>query len=209
MGTLSLYLLVGLLLFIILVIRNSIKAYVIYYLGDPSPKYRKLLTFNPIDHIDPVGTFLLFITPIISAGNFAFGWVKYIDYDPNYFKNKDIGELIVGSFGLLSFLIVIFICKMLFIYISSFNPFLPQILQLLAYMSAFLFALNMLPIKGFDGYIILSVILRKLNRSWFYALEDFYLKNQFIILILFFPIIFIFSPFLVAIANIAMKIGGW
>lgn len=83
MSSLSLYLLVGLLLFIILVIRNAVKAYVIYYLGDPSPKYKRLLTFNPIDHIDPVGTFLLFLTPILSAGTFVFGWVKYIDYDPN------------------------------------------------------------------------------------------------------------------------------
>lgn len=208
MGNLNLYLLVGLLLFIILVIRNVIKAYIIYYLGDPTPRYRKFLSFNPIDHVDPVGTSLLFITPIISGGSFAIGWVKYIDYDSNYFKNRDIGELVVGAFGLLSFLMIIATCKLLYHYFYI-NPFLPNLFYFLAYISAFLFALNLLPIKGFDGYIILSVILRKLNKKWFYALEDFYLRNQILILVLFFPFIFIFSPFLAFLANIALKIGGW
>ncbi|MGB9637917.1 MAG: site-2 protease family protein [bacterium] len=209
MDNLSLYLLVGLLLFIILVIRNVIKAYVIYYLGDPTPKYRKLLSFNPIDHIDPLGTLLLFITPIMTGGRFVFGWVKYIDYDSNYFKNRDIGELVVGAFGLLSFLMLIAVCKILYFYSFKFNPFLPNLFYFLAYMSAFLFALNLLPIKGFDGYILLSVILRKINKKLFYTLEDFYLRNQFLIIFLFFPIIFIFSPILVFLANVALKMGGW
>lgn len=209
MGNLSLYILIGLLLFIILVIRNAIKAYVIYYLGDPTPKYRKLLTFNPVNHIDPVGTMLLFILPILSGGKFVFGWVRYVDYDPNYFKNRDIGELVVGSFGLLSFLMIIALCKVLYVYFYSLNPFLPSVFQLLAYMSAFLFALNLLPIKGFDGYIILSLILRNFNKRMYYALEDFYLRNQFLILILFFPLIYIFYPVLSFLVIIALKIGGW
>jgi len=209
MGNLSLYILIGLLLFIILVIRNAIKAYVIYYLGDPTPKYRKLLTFNPVNHIDPVGTMLLFILPILSGGKFVFGWVRYVDYDPNYFKNRDIGELVVGSFGLLSFLMIIALCKILYVYFYSLNPFLPSVFQLLAYMSAFLFALNLLPIKGFDGYIILSLILRNFNKRMYYALEDFYLRNQFLILILFFPLIYIFYPVLSFLVIIALKIGGW
>lgn len=209
MGNLSLYILIGLLLFIILVIRNAIKAYVIYYLGDPTPKYRKLLTFNPVNHIDPVGTMLLFILPILSGGRFVFGWVRYVDYDPNYFKNRDIGELVVGSFGLLSFLMIIALCKVLYVYFYTLNPFLPSVFQLLAYMSAFLFALNLLPIKGFDGYIILSLILRNFNKRMYYALEDFYLRNQFLILILFFPLIYIFYPVLSFLVIIALKIGGW
>jgi Zn-dependent protease len=209
MTNISLYILIGLLLFIILVIRNAIKAYVIYYLGDPTPKYRKLLTFNPVNHIDPFGTSLLFIMPILTGGQFVFGWVKYVDYDSNYFKNRDIGELVVGSFGLLSFLMIIAVCKVLYVYSYNLNPFLPSVFQLLAYMSAFLFALNLLPIKGFDGYIILSLILRNFNKRMYYVLEDFYLKNQFIILVLFFPLIYIFSPVLSFLASIALKIGGW
>lgn len=208
MGDLSLYILVGLLLFIVLVIRNIVKAHIIYYLGDPTPRYRKLLSFNPLDHVDPLGTLMLFITPILTAGRFVIGWVKYVDYDYSYFKNRDIGEFIVGLFGLLSFLMVIAGCKILYSFFSV-NSFWPGILQFLAWMSAFLLALNLIPIKGFDGYIILSVIVRKINKRWFYALEDFYLKNQVLILILFFPLVFMFSPFLIMFANIAMKIGGW
>ena len=134
MSNISLYILIGLLIFIILVIRNAIKAYVIYYLGDPTPRYRKLLTFNPVNHIDPFGTLLLFIIPILTSGQFVFGWVRYVDYDSNYFKNRDIGELVVGSFGLLSFLMIIAVCKVLYVYSYNLNPFLPPVFQFLSFL---------------------------------------------------------------------------
>ncbi|MEN3014875.1 MAG: site-2 protease family protein [bacterium] len=200
-----LILLTALLLFVILVIRNILKAYVIYMLGDPTPKYRGLLSANPLNHIDPIGTTFLFLTPFLSQGTFIFGWTKYIDYDPNYFKNKDLSEFIVGFTGLASFFIVVFVSRILI----SVLPNMADLLVFLSYMSAFLLAINLIPIKGFDGAIILSVILRKINRRLFYAWEDFQYKYQLVILVMFFPLIIILAPFLKLIAQLTLKIAGW
>ncbi|MCS6955021.1 MAG: site-2 protease family protein [Candidatus Calescibacterium sp.] len=200
-----LYLLVALLMFIILVLRNIFKAYVVYMLGDPTPKYRGLLSGNPINHVDPIGTLFLFLTPVLSAGGFIFGWTKVVDYDPSYFKNRDLGEFLVGFSGLGSFFVVIFLAKVISIYFAN----LSYVLTFLAYMSAFLFAINLLPLKGFDGGIILGVILRRINKSLFYKWEDFQYRNQFIILILFFPLVFLLFPFFKVIAYYLMLLAGW
>ncbi|MFN3477986.1 MAG: hypothetical protein ACK4ZM_01290 [bacterium] len=124
----TLYLLVGLLLFIVLVIRNIFKAYVVYMMGDPGPKYRGLLSANPVSHVDPVGTLFLFITPIISGGSFVIGWTRYVDYDPSYFRNRDFAEMLVGVAGLGSFFVVIFLSRVLI----SFFPELQLIFYFLA-----------------------------------------------------------------------------
>lgn len=202
---LTLYLLTGLLLFIVLVIRNIFKAYVIYMMGDPTPKYRGLLSTNPINHVDPVGTLFLFITPVISSGSFVIGWAKYVDYDPSYFKNRDFAELLVGISGLGSFFVVIFLSRLLI----GFFPQLQLIFYFLATMSAFLFALNLIPLKGFDGYILWSLILRKVNKKIFYSWEDFQYRNQFAILLLFFPMVYLLFPVFKIIAIGVMRLGGW
>ncbi|MCS7243954.1 MAG: site-2 protease family protein [Candidatus Calescibacterium sp.] len=200
-----LYLLIALLMFIILVLRNIFKAYVVYMLGDPTPKYRGLLSGNPINHVDPIGTLFLFLTPVFSAGSFIFGWTKVVDYDPSYFKNRDFGEFLVGFSGLGSFFVVIFLAKIISFYFTN----LSYVLTFLAYMSAFLFAINLLPLKGFDGGIILGVILRRINRSLFYKWEDFQYRNQLIILFLFFLTMFLLFPFFKLIAYYLMMLAGW
>ncbi|MCS7165172.1 MAG: site-2 protease family protein [Candidatus Calescibacterium sp.] len=201
----ALYLLIALLMFIILVLRNIFKAYVIYMLGDPTPRYRGLLSGNPINHTDPIGTLFLFLTPTISGGNFIFGWTKTVDYNPSYFKNKDLGEFIVGFTGLGSFFIFIFISKLLSVYFTN----LSFIFSLIAYMSAFLFAINLIPLKGFDGGIILSVILKKIDKELFYKWEDFQYRNQLLILVLFFPLIMLLLPFFSLVARYVMLLAGW
>ncbi len=57
-----------------------------YKLGDPTPKLAGRLTFNPIPHIDPIGSLLvpgllmLFNAPIL------FGWAKPVPINPFNFK---------------------------------------------------------------------------------------------------------------------------
>lgn len=199
------FLLISLLIFIILVIRNIIKAYVIYMLGDPTPRYRGLLSGNPLNHADFFGTLMLFLTPLMSQGMFIFGWTKYVDYDPNYFKNRYLGEFLVGFTGLGSFFIIIFLSKILAAYLFNFY----DIFRTLSYMAAFLFAINLIPLKGFDGAIIFSLILRKINKNLFYKWEEFQYKNQMFILFLFFPFVYLLMPFFKYVVLILLYISGW
>lgn len=201
----ALFILISLCMFIILVLRNILKAYVVYMLGDPTPRYRGLLSGNPLNHLDPIGTLLLFITTIISNGSFIFGWTKYVSYDSSYFKNRDLGEIIVGFTGLGSLFLIVFLSK----YLLIFFPQLYQVFYLLALMSSFLLAINLLPLKGFDGEIILSVLLRKINKNLFYKWEDFQFRNQMVILILFFPLVYLLFPVFRFVAALVMYLAGW
>jgi Zn-dependent protease len=65
--------------------------FVAYKLGDPTAKQMGRLTLNPIKHIDPTGLMMLFF--------FRFGWAKPVPYNPNYFKNRKQGTLLVSLAG--------------------------------------------------------------------------------------------------------------
>lgn len=52
---------------------------VAYRLGDPTARMEGRLTLNPIAHLDPIGTILLFIA--------YFGWAKPVPVNPGYFEN--------------------------------------------------------------------------------------------------------------------------
>lgn len=54
--------------------------YVALRLGDPTAKYAGRLTFNPISHLDPIGTLALVLTQMI-------GWAKPVPVDPRYLQN--------------------------------------------------------------------------------------------------------------------------
>ena len=66
-------------------------AFASYKLGDPTPKFQGRLTLNPLKHFDPAGFIaLLFI---------GFGWGVPVQINPDYYKNRRAGELIVSLAG--------------------------------------------------------------------------------------------------------------
>lgn len=60
-------------------------------LGDPTAKMSGRLTLNPISHLDPVGTIMLFLV--------HFGWAKPVPVDPRYFKDPKRDMLWVALAG--------------------------------------------------------------------------------------------------------------
>jgi Zn-dependent protease len=64
-------------------------------LGDPTAKRLGRLTLNPIKHLDPLGTLMLFLV--------GFGWGKPVPINPNYFRmNPRRGMAISALAGPLS-----------------------------------------------------------------------------------------------------------
>ncbi|NPA13538.1 MAG: site-2 protease family protein [Aquificae bacterium] len=59
---------------------------VAYRLGDDTPKRAGRLTFNPIPHIDPLGSLLLPGLMLLLNSPFLFGWAKPIPINPANFK---------------------------------------------------------------------------------------------------------------------------
>ena len=64
-------------------------------LGDDTPRAQGRLTLNPIRHLDPVGTLMLFL--------FRFGWAKPVEVDARNFRvNYKLGMALVAVAGPLS-----------------------------------------------------------------------------------------------------------
>ena len=72
--------------------------FVAYRLGDPTAKLHGRLSFNPLRHLDPLGTAMFVITYLIPP-HFIFGWAKPVPVSPYYFKSRQRGMAIVGIAG--------------------------------------------------------------------------------------------------------------
>lgn len=69
-------------------------------MGDPTPRYRGRLTLNPMAHLDPFGTLLLFLV--------GFGWGKPVPVNPNLMRGRDprTAMAVVAAAGPLSNLVM-------------------------------------------------------------------------------------------------------
>ncbi len=66
-------------------------AWVAFRLGDPTAKMAGRLSLNPLSHLDPIGTIMLFVV--------HFGWAKPVPIDPRYFKDPKRDMLWVALAG--------------------------------------------------------------------------------------------------------------
>ena len=103
------------------IIHELAHGYIAYKLGDPTAKFAGRLTFNPIPHIDPIGSLLvpglllLFNSPIL------FGWAKPVPINPMNFKKFGYrkGMAITASAGPMSNLIFAAIFGIIFQILSN------------------------------------------------------------------------------------------
>ncbi|MFQ6020131.1 MAG: site-2 protease family protein, partial [Dehalococcoidia bacterium] len=66
-------------------------AFVADSLGDPTSRRLGRVSLNPLAHLDPVGTLLLFLV--------GFGWGKPVPVDDRYFQRPHIGMATVAAAG--------------------------------------------------------------------------------------------------------------
>jgi len=86
---------VGLSLLIAITLHEFSHALMANRLGDPTAKRLGRLSLNPIRHLDPLGTLMLFLV--------GFGWGKPVPINPNYFRmNPRRGMAISALAGPLS-----------------------------------------------------------------------------------------------------------
>ena len=81
--------------------------WVAYRMGDPTAKLLGRLSLNPLKHLDPVGTIMLFI--------FGFGWAKPVPVNFNQLRDRRKGMITVSSAGI--------IANMLLAFSALFRPF--------------------------------------------------------------------------------------
>jgi len=72
---------------------------VAYMLGDPTAKYAKRLSLNPIRHLDLWGSFLVPLFLLIVRSPVLFGWAKPVPYNPYNLKYQKWGPALVAGAG--------------------------------------------------------------------------------------------------------------
>jgi len=110
-------------------------------LGDPTPRAYGRLTLNPLAHLDPLGTLMLFIA--------HFGWGKPVPIDPYNFRHPRRDEIIVSLAGPLSNFLLAFI----------FSRIPGTLTYILTYTNLYLGIFNLFPIPPLDGSKVLLNIL--------------------------------------------------
>ncbi len=152
------------------------------YLGDPTPRLQGRLSFNPLVHLDPVGTLLLFL--------FGFGWGKPVVFDPFNLKEprKDSALIsLAGPGSNLAMALLLSIClRLITFFDKSFISTIGGTIMIpLVVLNVVLGVFNLLPIAPLDGFKIVGGILSEEKAREWYQLERY---GIFFILLLLIPI---------------------
>lgn len=140
-----------------------------YYLGDDTAKASGRLTVDPAAHIDPMGLLMLII--------FRFGWAKPVPINPNNFKNRKKGIILVSLAGpMMNFLIatiVLLLYGFVYIRLGIQNVIFDRIILNIYYINIGLGVFNLIPIPPLDGSKILAGLLPVSIEYKFYKYEQY------------------------------------
>ncbi len=130
------------------VIHEVAHGWVAYRLGDATAKWMGRLTLNPLKHLDPIGTLMLFLA--------GFGWAKPVPVNLNNIPNRRKGLILVSSAGVIANILIAFVALLLhrLLGLPSYGT-IAVIVYTLAHINITLAALNLIPIPPLDGSKIL------------------------------------------------------
>jgi Zn-dependent protease len=184
-----------------IVIHEVAHGFVAHRLGDPTAKSQGRITLNPLKHIDPFGTVLLPI--ILALANMpVFGYAKPVPYNPRYFKNIKVGEVLTGLAGPAANLIMALLGAVVAFALRQF-PVGPETyetlywvytaVQMFILINLYLMFFNLIPIPPLDGSsVIMPLLPRKALPAW-YQVQRYALPVLMIIVIVL-PMFFNFNP---------------
>lgn len=117
-------------------------------LGDPTAKYQGRVSLNPLAHLDPLGTILLFVA--------GFGWGKPVPVNPQYFERPALDELLVALAGPASNFLTALVLALLLRLIPS-AP-VAEVMILVIHINLYLMVFNLVPIPPLDGSKIFGAL---------------------------------------------------
>lgn len=147
---------------------------VAYRLGDPTAYNAGRLTLNPLSHLDPVGTLMLFLV--------HFGWAKPVPVDPRYFQNPRRDMLWVALAGPASNMVLALLSGLTIRAMNAnvaatlslpFGSQLVTMVYLSLQINLALAVFNLLPIPPLDGSKILGGLLPPKYDHFLYNLERY------------------------------------
>lgn len=176
------------------------------YLGDKTPRFRGRLSFNPLDHIDPIGFIMIVLI--------GFGWSKPMETNPSAYKRgyKDAYKVAIAP--IIAMLITGFLASLVWVALlrfgyalteNSFYGVIVSVVYGIFSVCVSLSVFHLIPLPGLSGF----ELLKALKPKFVYEYGDYFYRYQTLILI---GIIFlaekIISIPVVAIMNLFIKIGS-
>ena len=149
-------------------------AFVANRYGDDTAKQSGRLTLNPLRHLDPLGTIMIFLV--------HFGWAKPVPVNPHRLKNPKKDMLWISAAGPLANMVLAFVSGILLrlIFATGGKPDQYSITGLLTFMlimslqiNLALAIFNVLPIAPLDGSKILFGLLPSRHEGKIYFLERY------------------------------------
>ena len=181
-----------------------------YKLGDPTAKNAGRLSLNPINHIDPFGTVLMPLLLMVMNMP-VFGYAKPVPYNPMYFKNKRVGDFIVGMAGplvnLIQALIGALVAQILYLTVWQatsgvayeiannivFQYFFFYFLYLYVLYNLYLMVFNLIPVPPLDGSSIIALFVPERHLPTYYRIQQYALPIFFLV-VLIVPYVFNVNP---------------
>ncbi len=119
-----------------------------YRLGDQTAMWLGRLSLNPLKHLDPIGTLMLFL--------FGFGWAKPVPVNFDNLRDRQKGLILVAAAGVVVNMALAFLAFFLYRFLSpSPSGTMATFLYLLAQINIMLASFNLIPIPPLDGSKIL------------------------------------------------------
>lgn len=144
------------------------------WFGDNTAKYSGRLTLNPMAHLDPVGTLMLFFV--------GFGWAKPVPVNYNNLNNSRLGIMAVALAGCITNILLATVAIFLMqLQVFNTNPAFATILPIVIKINIILAAFNLIPIPPLDGSKVLMGFLPEEAQSTLARIEPY---GFFIIIIL-------------------------
>jgi Zn-dependent protease len=135
-----------------IIIHELAHGWLAFRMGDPTAKAMGRLTLNPLKHLDPIGTAMLFI--------FGFGWAKPVPVNLGLVRNTRLGLIWVSAAGIIANLLLAFLAILLLRLLTpSPSGSIGQLLYYLAQINIMLASFNLIPIPPLDGSKILMGFL--------------------------------------------------
>jgi Zn-dependent protease len=152
------------------IIHEVAHGWVAYRMGDSTAKWSGRLSLNPLRHLDPIGTLMLFLA--------GFGWAKPVPVNFHNLSDRRNGLIFVSSAGILSNILFAFFALLFArLFSASFSGanliLVYKVCQSVAYINITLAALNLIPIPPLDGSKILMGILWQRTPDVFFRLEPY------------------------------------
>jgi len=149
-------------------------AYVAHLYGDDTAQKSGRLSLNPLRHLDPLGTIMIFLV--------QFGWAKPVPVNPHNLRNPKIDMLWISAAGPLSNMLLALVSGLLFrlfsdLALTAERDSVAGLLVLMVFLSLkinlALAIFNVLPIAPLDGSKILYGILPPQFGKMIFALDRY------------------------------------